>query len=150
MRHQKRVAKLNRTASHRKALMHNLAAELVRHGKIKTTLTKAKELRRHTEKLITQGKKGTLNARRRAYRVLRNRSLVKFLFDHIAPQYKDRQGGYTRIIKLGFRDNDAAEVALIELVDYQTPESKKKKKSAKEAAEKKSKGKPKGKSASKS
>jgi len=150
MRHQKRVAKLNRTASHRKALMHNLTAEVIRHGKIKTTLTKAKELRRHVEKLITQGKKGTLSARRNAYRILGNRSLVKALFDHIAPQYKERQGGYTRITKLGFRDNDSAEVALLELVDYQPPVSKKKKKSAKESAENKTKDKQKGKSTRKS
>jgi large subunit ribosomal protein L17 len=134
MRHQKRVAKLGRTASHRKALMMNLATALIQHGKIKTTDAKAKELRRVIERLITFGKKGTVHHRRLAFRVLHDRSVVKSLFEHIAPQYADRQGGYTRIVKLGFRDNDCAAVSLIEFVDYKLPgESKKASKPAKKS-----------------
>ena len=135
MRHQKRVAKLGRTASHRKALMANLASAMIKHGKIKTTDAKAKELRRVVERLITLGKKGTVHHRRQAFRVLQNRDLVKSLFGHIAPQYKDRQGGYTRIIKLGFRDNDNAAVSLIEFVDYKLPSDSKKAAKAEKKAE---------------
>lgn len=126
MRHQKRVAKLGRTSSHRKALMSNLAASLIQHGKIKTTDAKAKELRRVVERLITYGKKGAVHHRRLAYRVLKDRTLVKTLFDHISPQYTDRAGGYTRTTKLGFRDNDCAAISLIEFVDYKMPEEEKK------------------------
>jgi large subunit ribosomal protein L17 len=133
MRHQNRVAKLGRTASHRKAMLMNLATALIQHGKIKTTDAKAKELRRVVERLITYGKRGTVHHRRLAYKVLHNRTLVKTLFEHIAPQYTDRNGGYTRIIKLGFRDNDSAEVSLIELVDYRQPGEKKSGKSTKPA-----------------
>lgn len=132
MRHQKRVAKLGRTASHRKALMMNLAKSLITHGKIKTTDAKAKELRRVVERLITYGKRGTVHHRRLAYKVLNDRSAVKQLFDHIAPQYADRNGGYTRITKLGFRDNDSASVSLIEFVDYRQPGEKKSKKTTTE------------------
>ena len=127
MRHQNRVAKLGRTASHRKALMMNLAIALIQHSKIKTTDAKAKELRRVVERLITYGKRGTVHHRRLAYRVLQNRTVVKTLFEHIAPQYADRNGGYTRITKLGFRDNDSAAVSLIEFVDYRQPGEKKSK-----------------------
>ncbi|MDO9548149.1 MAG: 50S ribosomal protein L17 [Candidatus Marinimicrobia bacterium] len=134
MRHQNRVAKLGRTASHRKALMMNLAIALIKHGKIKTTDAKAKELRRYVERLITYGKRGTVHHRRLAYKVLHDRSIVKTLFDHIAPQYSDRDGGYTRIIKLGFRDNDCAAVSLIEFVDYRLPGEKKSSKPAKKEA----------------
>lgn len=126
MRHQKRVAKLGRTASHKKALLMNLSAALIQHGKIKTTDAKAKELRRVIERLITYGKKGTIHHRRLAFKVLHDRTLVKTLFDHIAPQFADRNGGYTRIVKLGFRDNDRAAVSLIEFVDYKHPGEKKK------------------------
>jgi len=131
MRHQNRVAKLGRTASHRKALMMNLASALIQHGKIKTTDAKAKELRRYVERLITYGKRGTVHHRRLAFKVLHDRTVVKTLFDHIAPQYSDRDGGYTRIIKLGFRDNDCAAVSLIEFVDYRQPGEKKSAKPAK-------------------
>ena len=134
MRHQKRVAKLGRTASHRKALMMNLAIALIKHGKIKTTDAKAKELRRVVERLITYGKRGTVHHRRLAFKVLHDKSVVKTLFDHIAPQYSDRNGGYTRIIKLGFRDNDCAAVSLIEFVDYRQPGEKKSSKPAKKTA----------------
>jgi len=138
MRHQKRVAKLGRTASHKKALLMNLSAALIQHGKIKTTDAKAKELRRVIERLITYGKKGTVHHRRLAFKVLHDRTLVKTLFDHIAPQFADRNGGYTRIVKLGFRDNDRAAVSLIEFVDYKHPgENKKASKPAKKDLPKK-------------
>ncbi len=133
MRHQNRVAKLGRTASHRKALMMNLAIALIKHGKIKTTDAKAKELRRYVERLVTFGKRGTVHHRRLAFKVLHDLTSVKTLFDHIAPQYSDRDGGYTRIIKLGFRDNDCAAVSLIEFVDYRQPGEKKSTKLAKKA-----------------
>ena len=123
MRHQKRVAKLGRTRSHRKALLDNLAISMIEHGKIRTTDAKAKALRSYVEKLITLGKKDTVHARREAYKALQNRELVQRLFSHIAPQYIDRPGGYTRIIKLGFRKNDCAPVSLIEFVDYKQPEA---------------------------
>jgi len=122
MRHQKRVAKLGRSRSHRKALMDNLSICMIEHGKIKTTDAKAKALRGFVEKLITLGKKDTVHARREAFKVLQSRALVQTLFTHIAPQYIDRPGGYTRIIKLGFRKNDCAPVSLIEFVDYKQPE----------------------------
>ncbi len=123
MRHQKRVAKLGRSKSHRKALLANLAISMIEHGKIKTTDAKAKALRSYVEKLITLGKKDSVHARREAYKSLQCRDLVQRLFVHIAPQYIDRPGGYTRIIKLGFRKNDCAPVSLIELVDYKQPEA---------------------------
>lgn len=139
MRHRKKVAKLGRTPSHRKALMMNLASALIQHGKIKTTDAKAKALRRVVERLITYGKKGTVHHRRLAYRVLQNRPLVKKLFDEIAPLYQERNGGYTRIVKLGFRDNDSAAVSMIELVDYRTSgSSKKATKTAKKSSKPKS------------
>ncbi|PIS27694.1 MAG: 50S ribosomal protein L17 [Candidatus Marinimicrobia bacterium CG08_land_8_20_14_0_20_45_22] len=136
MRHQKRVAKLGMVASHQKAMLSNMAGSLIQHGKIKTTDARAKELRRVVERLITFGKKGTIHHRRLAYKVLNDRTLVKLLFDHIAPQYATRNGGYTRIVKLGFRDNDAAAVSLIEFVDYKKPAEEKKpaKPSKKESA----------------
>src|SRR6056297_1704765 len=118
MRHQVKGSKLGRSVSHRKALLKNLSKELIKNGKIKTTHPKAKALRPFIEKLITLGKKGTVSARRRAYGKLGNRKLVKTLFDHIAPQYEDRNGGYTRIIKLGYRENDSAPMSFIEFVDY--------------------------------
>lgn len=122
MRHQKRVAKLGRSKSHRKALLANLAISMIEHGKIQTTDAKAKALRGFVERLITLGKKDTVQARRQAYRVLQSRTLVQRLFTHIAPQYIDRPGGYTRIVKLGFRKNDCAPVSLIEFIEYKQPE----------------------------
>lgn len=122
MRHQKRVAKLGRSKSHRKALLANLAISMIEHGKIQTTDAKAKALRGFVERLITLGKKDTVQARRQAYRVLQNRVLVQRLFTHIAPQYIDRPGGYTRIVKLGYRKNDCAPVSLIEFIEYKQPE----------------------------
>jgi large subunit ribosomal protein L17 len=126
MRHQKRIAKLGRPADQRKALLQSLARAMLINGKIKTTDAKAKELRRVVERLITFGKKGTVHTRRQAYRLLQDRDLIKKLFEHIAPQYANRNGGYTRIVKLGFRDNDNAAVSLIEFVDYKQSEEEKK------------------------
>ena len=118
MRHQKRGRKLGRTASHRKATLSNLASSLIEHKRIKTTDAKAKETRRFIEPLITKAKRGTLHDRRQVLRHIHRPDIVKILFDEIAPKYTDRQGGYTRIVKLGFRDNDSASVSQLELVDY--------------------------------
>ena len=117
MRHRKAGKKLNRNASHRKALMRNLVTELLRHGRIKTTLAKAKALRSPAEKMITLGKRGDLHARRQALSYIQSKEVVHELFDTIAAKYTDRNGGYTRILKLGQRKGDAAPIAIIELVD---------------------------------
>ena len=119
MRHAMRGRKLGRTTAHRWAMFRNQLQSLVEHERIITTLPKAKELRPIFEKAVTQGKRGTVHARRRVRRVIPNRLLVKKLFDDIAPRFADRNGGYTRIIKLGPRKGDGAEMALIELVDYE-------------------------------
>ena len=118
MRHAVHGRKLGRTSAHRRAMFRNQLAALVEHERITTTLEKAKELRPIFEKTITQGKRGTLHARRRVRRWLANRHLVKKLFDDIAPRFEDRPGGYTRITKLGPRKGDGAEMAVLELVDY--------------------------------
>ena len=117
MRHMKSGRKLNRTQSHRKALFANMATSLIKHEQIVTTLPKAKELRRVTDKLITLGKKGDLHSRRRAASQLRDERMAKKLFDELGPRYKDRPGGYTRVLKAGFRQGDCAPMAVIELVD---------------------------------
>jgi large subunit ribosomal protein L17 len=109
--------KLNRTASHRKALFSNMAAALIKHEQIKTTLPKAKDLRPIVEKLITMGKHGGLANRRRAYAMLRDDVIVTKLFGVIAERYADRSGGYCRVLKAGFRYGDAAPMAVIEFVD---------------------------------
>jgi large subunit ribosomal protein L17 len=109
--------KLNRTASHRKALFANMAAALIKHEQIKTTLPKAKDLRPIVEKLITMGKHGGLANRRRAYAVLRDDVIVSKLFGVIAERYAGRSGGYCRVLKAGFRYGDAAPMAVIEFVD---------------------------------
>ena len=119
MRHAVRGRKLGRTTAHRRALFRNQLAALVRHERITTTLPKAKELRPIFEKAVTQGKRGTLHARRRVRRWLPDRHLVQKLFDDIAPRFEDRDGGYVRILKLGPRAGDGAEMAIIELVDYE-------------------------------
>lgn len=131
MRHRRKGKYLNRDSSHRKALRMNLATELLDHGRIRTTLTKAQYVRGHTERLITLAKRGlakaeatgneadAIHARRVvASRLNNNRPLVRKLFEDIAPLYMDRPGGYTRIYKLGSRKGDNAEMAIIELVDY--------------------------------
>ncbi len=120
MRHRLSGRKLNRTSSHRKAMFSNMASSLLRHEQIKTTLPKAKELRRFAEKMITLGKRGSLHARRQAFAVLRDDDLVAKLFGPLAERYKDRSGGYTRVLKAGFRYGDSAAMAVIELVDRDT------------------------------
>jgi large subunit ribosomal protein L17 len=117
MRHGMSGRKLNRTASHRKALFANMAAALIKHEQIKTTLPKAKDLRPIVEKLITMGKHGGLANRRRAHAVLRDDVIVSKLFGVIAERYAGRSGGYTRVLKAGFRYGDAAPMAVIEFVD---------------------------------
>ncbi len=117
MRHAKAHRKLSRTSSHRKAMFANMAAALIKHEQIVTTLAKAKELRPIVEKLVTLAKKGDLHARRRAIAKLRDEQMVKKLFDVLGPRYKDRQGGYTRVLKAGFRYGDNAPLGVIEFVD---------------------------------
>ena len=117
MRHKISKRKLNRTSSHRKALLANMAVALIKHEQIKTTLPKAKELAPFVEKLITLGKKGDLNARRRLYSIVPEKIWGAKVFDVLAERYKERSGGYTRIMKAGFRFGDSAPMAVIELVD---------------------------------
>ena len=117
MRHGNAHRKLNRTAEHRKAMFANMCAALIKHEQIITTLPKAKELRPIVEKLVTLGKRGDLHARRQAVSQLRDPAMAKKLFEVLGPRYKERNGGYTRIIKAGFRYGDSAPVAVIEFVD---------------------------------
>ena len=117
MRHQKRGRKLGRDSAHRKSLYANLTAELIQHGRIRTTLAKAKEVRPVAEQMITLGKRGDLHARRQAIAQMRDLAMVRKLFDVLGPRYKDRNGGYTRVLKAGFRYGDSAPVAVIEFVD---------------------------------
>ena len=127
MRHKKSGRKLSRKTAHRKALMANLAVALITHKKIKTTDAKAKELRTYVEPLITFAKRGDLHARRQVLKKIRHKNVVRELFDNIGPSFSDRNGGYTRITKLGFRDNDCAPVSIIEFVDMVgDPDSKSK------------------------
>ncbi|MFC1725212.1 50S ribosomal protein L17 [candidate division KSB1 bacterium] len=134
MKHRRVGRKLGVTKSHRKALLSNLAISLFEKKSIRTTLSKAKEVSRYSERLITFGKKNTVAARRHVYKFLKSHKIVKELFDEIAPNYSDRDGGYTRVLKLGTRPGDGAEMAIVELLGY-----KKAKKKKKEKAEKKDK-----------
>ena len=117
MKHNITHRKLNRTSSHRKALLMNLSNSLLKHEQIKTTLPKAKELRPFVEKIITLGKKGSLDARRKAISILQDKKNIKKVFDVFASRYKKRKGGYTRIVKIGNRYGDNASTAIIEFVD---------------------------------
>src|SRR6266568_9481984 len=117
MKHRKKTIKLGRTAEHRKALLANQVCSLIEHQRIKTTLAKAKAVRPLAEKIVTLGKNGSLHARRNALSILRQKDAVKKLFDEIAPRSTDRNGGYTRIVKLGQRKSDSASMAFIEWVD---------------------------------
>ena len=117
MRHGKAGRKLNRTASHRKAMLANMAVALIKHEQIVTTLPKAKELRPYVEKLVTLGKRGDLHARRQAYSALPDKLWAAKLFDVLGPRYQERQGGYIRVLKAGFRHGDSAPMAVIEFVD---------------------------------
>ena len=121
MRHRNSNRKLNRTSSHRQAMLRNMATSLLRHEVIKTTLPKAKELRRVAEPLITLGKDATLANRRLAFSRLRDRDIVGKLFNELGPRYSARPGGYLRILKCGFRNGDNAPMALVELVDRPDP-----------------------------
>ncbi|MEC7855921.1 MAG: 50S ribosomal protein L17 [Candidatus Neomarinimicrobiota bacterium] len=117
MRHKKKGRKLGRKAGNRRALFMNLASQIITYKRIKTTDAKAKELRTFLEPLITLAKKNDLHSRRMVIRKLPNKAIVKTLYNEIAPIYADRKGGYTRIVKLGYRDNDRAPVSIIEFVD---------------------------------
>jgi large subunit ribosomal protein L17 len=123
MRHGHGLRKLNRTSSHRLAMFRNMANSLLRHEAIKTTLPKAKELRRVVEPLITLGREPTVANKRLAFNRLRDREIVVKLFNELGPRYKARNGGYTRILKMGFRVGDNAPMAFVELVDRPQPEA---------------------------
>jgi large subunit ribosomal protein L17 len=146
MRHRNKTKKLGRTKSHRRATLGNMARSIIEHQQIKTTLAKAKAARGVIDRLITFGKKDTVAARRQAFKLLQNHLLVKKLFDEVAPTFADRKGGYTRVIKLGQRRGDGAELAVLQLVGFEpmvidetktTGKKKKKEKPAKEKKEKK-------------
>lgn len=137
MRHQKKTIKLGRTAEHRKALLANQVCSLIEHERIKTTLAKAKAVRPLAEKMVTLGKNGSIHARRTALAVLRQKNAVKKLFDNIAPRSTSRNGGYTRIVRLGPRMSDSASMAFLEWVDAapateEKPAEEKSKKAKKE------------------
>ncbi len=133
MRHLKRTAKLGRTGSHRNAMLANLVCSLIKHKRVETTLAKAKAARSVAEKMVTLGKSGTLHDRRLAAARLHQEDCVKILFNEIAPTQKTRPGGYTRIIKLGQRQGDAAHLAILEWVDVPVSEPKETKKDAPQA-----------------
>jgi large subunit ribosomal protein L17 len=141
MRHGDGLRKLGRTSSHRAAMLRNMTVSLLRHEEIRTTLPKAKELRRVVEPMITLGKKASLANRRLAFDRLRDRDIVEKLFDDLGPRYAKRNGGYLRILKMGFRNGDNAPMALVTLMDRSEetaePEEKKKKGEQKKAAEEK-------------
>jgi large subunit ribosomal protein L17 len=118
MRHQRAGKKLGRDSAHRKALYSNLAGALIQHGRIQTTETKAKAVKPFAEKMITLGRRGDLAARRQALAALRSKDVVHLLFAEVAPRFTERPGGYTRIVKLGPRQGDAADMVYLELVDY--------------------------------
>jgi large subunit ribosomal protein L17 len=132
MRHLNSGRKLNRSGSHRRSLFRNLVLSLLRHGRITTTDAKAKELRRYADKMVTLGKQGDLNARRMAFAFMQSRDAVKKLFDELAPQFKERPGGYTRVVKLERRRGDAAPLSVIEFIG--TSEDSAAKKPKKKAA----------------
>ena len=117
MRHLKAGRKLNRTSAHRKALFRNLVTSLIDHEQVRTTDAKAKELRRFADRMVTLAKRGSLHARRQALAFIRSRRVVAKLFDEVAPRFRERPGGYTRMVKLGHRHGDAAPMSIIELTD---------------------------------
>ena len=120
MRHLKSKRKLNKTSSHRKAMLGNMAVALIKHEQIQTTLPKAKELSPFVDKLITLGKKGDLASRKKVYSILPEKKWTSKIFDELSERYKERDGGYTRVLKAGFRYGDSAPMAVIELVDRNT------------------------------
>ena len=117
MRHRKKTLHLGRTASHRKAMFKNMVTSLLREERVETTVVKAKECRRVAERLITFAKRGDLHARRQVQRVVKDNDVLKKLFDELGPRYKERPGGYTRILKTGFRNGDNAPMSILELVE---------------------------------
>lgn len=117
MRHRKKGRHLNRTAEHRSMMLRNMATSLFKHGRVETTVAKAKELRQFAEPLITKAKRGDLHARRLVARKIRDGEVLNRLFDDLGPRYAERPGGYTRVVKMGHRAGDAADVAIIELVE---------------------------------
>jgi large subunit ribosomal protein L17 len=121
VRHHRAGKKLGRDSAHRRALYANLACSLIEHGRIRTTQAKAKAVKPFAEQMITLGKRGDLSARRQAVAELRSQDVVKRLFDDVAPRFADRPGGYSRIVKLGPRQGDAADMVYLELVDYEPP-----------------------------
>jgi len=132
MRHRVAGRKLSRHSQHRKLMFRNMLVSLLQHERIKTTLAKGKELRGWVDRIISLGKKGTLHARRQAFAILREKEIVKKVFEEIVPRLKDREGGYTRIYKMGWRQGDGAPLSLIELVTF-APEKEKKKSTVEKA-----------------
>jgi large subunit ribosomal protein L17 len=137
MRHLKDVKKLGRTASHRHATLANLASAVIEHKHIRTTTAKAKEARRVVDRLITHAKKNTVAARRLVFSQLRQRNAVTTLFNEIAPKFATRNGGYTRVVKLGRRQGDGAELSVLELVGYESVQVEKQQKAYEKRAERK-------------
>jgi large subunit ribosomal protein L17 len=131
MRHRKRVVKLGRMSSHRNAMFSNMAASVILNKKIHTTISKAKAVKPFVEKLITWAKEGSIHARRLAFSVLKSRDIVKVLFSEVAPNFIDRNGGYTRILRAGVRAGDGATMAILELVGQEKEETKEEKKEKK-------------------
>ncbi len=142
MRHRARSAKLGRTSAHRKAMYRNLVTSLLEHERVETTDAKAKELRRIADRMITLGKRGTLHARRQALSVIRSRDVTEKVFDDLAERFRERPGGYTRVLKVRRRTGDDAPLSIVELVEGEAPapadEGKGKKKASKKKAAKKS------------
>lgn len=137
MRHRKDVKKLGRTASHRRAMLSNLVASLFEHKHVRTTTAKAKVARSVADRMITHAKKNTVAAKRLVYSRLRRRDVVKTLFDEIAPKFADRNGGYTRVLKLGRRQGDGAELSVLELVGFESVQLEKQQAAAERRAERK-------------
>lgn len=136
MRHRKRSVKLSRTDSHRRAMFRNMVTSVLDKERIETTLPKAKEARRFTDRMVTLGKRGTLHARRQALSYIMDKAVVSKLFSELAARFAGRNGGYTRIIRTGFRRGDGAEMAILELVDRIAPPPKPPKESKKKEKEK--------------
>ncbi|GIW40088.1 MAG: hypothetical protein KatS3mg076_0665 [Candidatus Binatia bacterium] len=140
MRHRKEGRRLGRTGAHRKAMFRNMVTSLFEHEVVRTTDAKAKELRRWADRLVTLAKRGSLHARRRAARIIRKKAVLRKLFEEVGPRFRDRPGGYTRIVKLGRRRGDAAPLSLVELTDRgeaARSEAEKKRERKKRAAERK-------------
>lgn len=137
MRHRKDLKKLGRTSSHRKAMLSNLVSSVFEHKHVRTTTAKAKEARRVVDRMITHAKKNTVAARRLVFNELRRRDIVKSLFDDIAPKYATRNGGYTRVLKIGRRQGDGAELSILELVGYEGVQLEKQQAAAEKRAERK-------------